>query len=53
MAWSSMKGSWGLRLLILGAVVLIEGESPVFAGEAVWWGSGAVLYPSSPLQLGV
>ena len=31
-AWSSMKGSWGPRLLILGAVVFIEGESPVFGG---------------------
>ena len=33
MALGSMKQSWGPGLLILGAVVLIEGESPCLGRE--------------------
>lgn len=48
-----MKQSPGLGLLILGAVVLIEGEPPMFG-----WGRGVVGVQGSPsaqqpLQFGV
>lgn len=46
-----MKQSWGPRLLILGMVVLVEGESPVSG----WVGSGMGFtshpLPQQPLQV--
>lgn len=49
-----MKPSWGQGLLILGAVVLVEGEPPVFECMGVWY-RGTQRPPSAqqPLQLGV
>lgn len=38
MAQSSMKQSWGLGLLVLGAAVLIEGEPPVPEQVGKWYG---------------
>lgn len=48
LTWSSMKQSWGLKLFILGAVVLIEGESLGFGWGGHGDGLGAVLCQSSP-----
>jgi hypothetical protein len=51
-AWSSMKHSWGPGLLILGAMVFIEGKTPIVRGVE-WLGedSGAALCPGSPCNL--
>lgn len=46
LTWGSMKQSWRLKLFILGAVVLTEGESPGFGSGGD--GLGAVLCWSSP-----
>lgn len=52
LTWGSMKQSWGLKLFILGAVVLTEGESPRFG-----WGVTVMVWGLSsarqPLKLGV
>lgn len=50
MPWSSMQQSWGPALLILAAVVLVEGEPPRVSGQ----GSGVAGPPAVPagLQLG-
>lgn len=48
LTWGSMKQSWGLKLFILGAVVLTEGESPRFGWGGYGEGLGAVLCRSSP-----
>lgn len=45
-----MKQSWGPGLLILGAVVLIEGEPPVLEWVG-WWGFRGHPLPSSPCSL--
>lgn len=45
-----MKQSWGLKLFFLGAVVLIEGESPGFEGGVtvmVWGLSSAGAAPEA------
>lgn len=53
-AWSSMKQSWGSGLLILGAVVLTEGELSVLSGaEVVWWGFMGHPLSEQPLKRGV
>lgn len=43
MPWSSMQQSWGPALLILAAVVLVEGEPPRVSGQ----GSGVAGPPLS------
>lgn len=47
-----MEQSWGPGLLILGAVVLIEGEPPGLSGwGVVRWGCRGQPLPSSPCSL--